>query len=38
MSEAMTKPLIIQPSVVLAFFAGWLGLLAGAFTLGLRLS
>ena len=38
MSEAMTKPLIIQPSIVLAVFAGWLGLLAGAFALGLHLS
>jgi hypothetical protein len=38
MSEAMTKPLIIQPSIVLAIIAGWLGLLAGAFALGLHLS
>ena len=38
MSETMTKPLIIQPSVVLAFFVGWLGLLAAAFALGLRVS
>ena len=34
----MTRPLIIQPSVVLALFGGWLGLVAGAFALGLHLS
>ena len=34
----MTRPLIIQPSVVLALFVGWLGLVAGAFALGLHLS
>jgi len=38
MSEAMTKPLVIQPSIVLAVFAGWLGLLTAAFALGLHLS
>ncbi len=34
----MTRPLIIQPGAVLAVFMGWLGLLAGAFALGLHLS
>lgn len=34
----MTRPLVIQPSVVLALFVGWLGLIAGAFALGLHLS
>lgn len=38
MRNAMTRPLIIQPSVVLTILAGWLGLLAGAFALGLHLS
>ena len=31
------KPLIISPRMVLSFVLGWIGLLATAFTLGLRL-
>ena len=31
------KPLIISPKMVLSFVLSWVGLLASAFTLGLRL-
>ena len=34
----MTRPTIVPPGAVLAFFLGWLALLAGAFMLGLRLA
>jgi len=32
------KPLIVSPKLFLSFFLSWVGLLATAFTLGLRLS
>lgn len=31
------KPLIVSPKILLSFFLSWVGLLATAFTLGLRL-
>ena len=31
------KPLVINPKVVLSFLLSWVGLLATAFTLGLKL-
>jgi len=31
------KPLIISPKLLLSFFLSWVGLLATAFSLGLRL-
>ena len=31
------KPLIISPRIVLSLLLGWVGLLATAFTLGLRI-
>jgi hypothetical protein len=34
----MTRPVIVQPGVVLSLFLCWLVLLAGAFCLGLRLA
>ena len=32
------KPLVISPRLLLSFFLSWAGLLATAFTLGLRLA
>ncbi len=32
------KPLVISPRMILSFLLGWIGSLAMAFTLGLRLS
>ena len=34
----MNRPIVIQPAALLAFFLGWVALLAGAFALGLRLA
>lgn len=31
------KPLVISPRMILSFLLSWIGLLATAFTLGLRL-
>lgn len=31
------KPLVISPKMVLSFFLSWVGLLATAFSLGVRL-
>jgi hypothetical protein len=32
------KPLVITPRMILSFLLSWIGVLATAFTLGLRLS
>ncbi len=34
----MTRPIIVQPGVLLSLFLGWLGLIALAFVLGLRMA
>lgn len=34
----MTRPIVVPPSIVLSLFVGWLGLLALAYVLGLRLA
>lgn len=34
----MTRPVIVQPRLVLTLFVAWLGLLATAFFLGLRVA
>ena len=34
----MTRPIVIQPGVLLALLMSWVALLAGAFVLGLRLA
>lgn len=34
----MTRPIVVQPALLLALLLGWVALLAGAFVLGLRLA
>ncbi len=34
----MTRPIVIQPAMLLALLVSWVALLAGAFVLGLRLA
>jgi hypothetical protein len=34
----MTRPIVIQPGMLLALLLSWVALLAGAFVLGLRLA
>lgn len=34
----MTRPIIVQPGAVLTLFLSWVGLLALAFVLGLRVA
>jgi hypothetical protein len=38
MDLTMTRPIVVQPTVLFSFFVAWTSLLVAAFLLGLRLA
>jgi hypothetical protein len=34
----MTRPIVVPPTALLSLFLAWIGLLSGAFVLGMRIA